>query len=71
MISRVVTLSNVKGGSRGLQRVKLKNVVVGGSGKVEGLGGGGGETVVTGTVEAQCPLKVQKLAHEVKVGGDV
>lgn len=27
--------------------------------------------VVTGAVEAQCPLKVQELAHEVEVGGNV
>lgn len=45
--------------------------MVGGSGKVEGLCGGGGHAVVTWTVEAQSPLKVQELAHEVKVGGDV
>lgn len=30
-----------------------------------------GGTVVTGTVEPQCPLKVQELTHEVEVWGNV
>lgn len=30
-----------------------------------------GRTVVTWALQAQCPLKVQELAHEIKVWGNV
>lgn len=30
-----------------------------------------GGTVITHTVQAQCPLKVQELTHEIEVGGNV
>lgn len=30
-----------------------------------------GGTVVTRTVQAQCPLKVQELTHEIEVRGNV
>lgn len=30
-----------------------------------------GGTVITGTAQCQCPLKVQELTHEVEVWGNV
>lgn len=57
--------------SSGLQRVQLKHVVIGRGSEEELLVLRGGRVVVAGAVEAQCPLKVQELAHEVEVGGDV
>ena len=61
-------VSNQMVSSCGLQRVQLKQVVVGGGSKVELFTGW---AVVTWAVESQSPLKVQQLAHEVKVWGDV
>lgn len=54
-----------------LQRVQLKHVVVGRRGEEELVVHGGGRVVVTGAVETQRSLKVQQLAHEVKVRGNV
>lgn len=54
--------------SCGLQSVQLEQVVVGGSGEVELFTG---RAVVTRAVESQSPLKVQELAHEVKVWGNI
>jgi len=51
-----------------LQGVHLVDVLVGGGGEIELLGG---DAVVTGAAESQRPLEVQQLAHEVKVWGDV
>ena len=45
--------------------------MIGRRGEEQLLIGGRGRVVVTGAVEAQRPLKVQQLAHEVKVGRDV
>lgn len=58
------------GSSRGLQRVQLKNVVIGWRGEVQWLGRGC-HAVVARALEAQRALKVQELAHEVEVGWDV
>lgn len=58
----------VGGLSRGLPRVHLVDILVGGGGEVELLRR---HPVVTGAAESQCPLEVQQLAHEVEVGGDV
>lgn len=59
-----------KGGclSRGLQGVHLVDILVGGRGEVELLGG---DSVVTGAAEPQGPFKVKQLAHEVEVRRDV
>ena len=57
--------------SCGLQGVQLKHVVIGRGGEEELVMRRRGRAVVTGAVEAQRPLKVQELAHEVEVRGDV
>ena len=57
-----------RGPSRGLQRVHLVHILVGGGGEIELLCG---DAVVTGAAQSQRPLEVQQLAHEVEVGGDV
>lgn len=56
--------------SRGLERVQLKNVVIGWCGEVERLGWDR-HSVITRTLKSQRALKVQELTHEVKVGRDV
>lgn len=56
--------------SCGLQRVQLEDVVIGRRGEEELLLVVGG-TVVTRALQAQRPLKIQELTHEVEVGGNV
>lgn len=53
-----------QGLSCGLQSVKLEHVVISGCGEEQLIVGG---AVVTGAIQTQCPLKVQKLPHEVEV----
>lgn len=50
------------------QSVQLKQVVICRGGEIKLLSGG---AVITRAVESQSPLKVQELAHEVKVWGDI
>jgi len=57
--------------SCGLQRVQLKHIVIGRGGEEELVVRRRGRVVVAGAVEAQCPLKVKELAHEVEVRGNV
>lgn len=52
-----------------LQRVQLEDVVIGRRGEEQLLLVAG--TVVTRALQAQCPLKVQELPHEVEVWGNV
>lgn len=56
--------------SRGLERVQLKDVVVGRRGEVQRLGRGR-HAVVARALEAQRAFEVQELAHEVEIGRDV
>ncbi len=49
----------------------MKHIVIGRGGEEELVVRRGGGAVVAGAVEAQRPLEVQELAHEVEVRGNV
>lgn len=64
------TFRGLSRGSRGLERVELEDIVIGGRAEVKRLCGSR-TAVIAWALEAQRALKVQELAHEVEVGGNV